>query len=196
MRNPTAFKPHADYVLRAHESYGEMRARLLGQEEKRTEEHFDLKELHDQQHDNDDTPSDSTVVDEAEGSSPKRKNSHLQAASESHGKEGKKDRYTGLNPIERLIKQADDEAKAILAKRRSRESVAHLEEEEDENDPDGNVLNDEDMEADQLSKGIIKKLMTLTIMLEAEARQMLLDCMDKGVARTLLLADRNGKLLP
>jgi potassium channel subfamily K len=39
----------------------------------------------------------------------------------------------------------------------------------------------------------LRRLMELTVRLEAEARHMLLDSMEKGVARTLLLADRNGE---
>lgn len=39
---------------------------------------------------------------------------------------------------------------------------------------------------------LVQQLMERVIRLEAEARQLLLDSMDHGVARTLLLADRNG----
>ena len=45
----------------------------------------------------------------------------------------------------------------------------------------------------KLELDLLKQLMNRTIQLEAEARQMLLDSMDGGVARTLLLADRNGE---
>jgi potassium channel subfamily K len=40
---------------------------------------------------------------------------------------------------------------------------------------------------------LLRQLLELMVRLEAEARQMLLDSMEKGVARTLLLADRNGE---
>jgi potassium channel subfamily K len=44
----------------------------------------------------------------------------------------------------------------------------------------------------KLEVDLLKQLMDLTVQLEAEARQMMLDSMEKGIARTLLLADRNG----
>jgi potassium channel subfamily K len=40
---------------------------------------------------------------------------------------------------------------------------------------------------------LLRQLLELMVRLEAEAPQMLLDSMEKGVARTLLLADRNGE---
>ncbi|GFZ44870.1 hypothetical protein JCM24511_02596 [Saitozyma sp. JCM 24511] len=49
----------------------------------------------------------------------------------------------------------------------------------------------EDEDVRKLELHLLRRLVELTVRLEAEARQMLLDSMDKGVARTLLLADRN-----
>ncbi|WVQ98939.1 hypothetical protein IAU59_006071 [Kwoniella sp. CBS 9459] len=46
----------------------------------------------------------------------------------------------------------------------------------------------------QLELDLLRQLLKRTIQLEAEARQMLLDSMDHGVARTLLLADRNVQI--
>lgn len=43
-----------------------------------------------------------------------------------------------------------------------------------------------------LEQDLVKQLMDLVIKLEAESRDLLLASMNQGVARTLLLADRNG----
>ncbi|RSH94166.1 hypothetical protein EHS25_003969 [Saitozyma podzolica] len=50
---------------------------------------------------------------------------------------------------------------------------------------------EEDQDVRELEMYLLRQLMELMVRLEAEARQMLLDSMEKGVARTLLLADRN-----
>lgn len=48
-----------------------------------------------------------------------------------------------------------------------------------------------------IQRQLLEQLMDRVICLEAEARQMLLDSMENGIARTLLLADRNGaSILP
>ena len=51
---------------------------------------------------------------------------------------------------------------------------------------------DEKNSKKDLELDLLRQLLERTIQLEAEARQMLLDSMDKGIARMLLLADRNG----
>lgn len=45
----------------------------------------------------------------------------------------------------------------------------------------------------QLEVDLLKKLLAKTVSFEVEARQMLLDSMEKSVERTILLADRNGE---
>lgn len=45
----------------------------------------------------------------------------------------------------------------------------------------------------QLEVDLLKQLLAKTVSFEVEARQMLLDSMQKGVERTILLADRNGE---
>jgi potassium channel subfamily K len=52
---------------------------------------------------------------------------------------------------------------------------------------------EEDQDVRELEIYLLRQLLELMVRLEAEARQMLLDSMEKGVARTLLLADRNGE---
>ncbi|RSH80075.1 hypothetical protein EHS25_007344 [Saitozyma podzolica] len=52
----------------------------------------------------------------------------------------------------------------------------------------------EDEDVRELELHLLRRFVELTVRLEAEARQMLLDSMDKGVARTLLLADRNVQI--
>lgn len=67
--------------------------------------------------------------------------------------------------------------------------------EEAEEAEDDEEDEEEDDAAHQVELDLLKQLMNRMIQLEAEARQMLLDSMDKGIARTLLLADRNGESL-
>ncbi|GFZ48406.1 hypothetical protein JCM24511_06154 [Saitozyma sp. JCM 24511] len=45
----------------------------------------------------------------------------------------------------------------------------------------------------ELALHLVRRLMELTVRLEAEARQMLLESMDNDIAKTLLIADRNGE---
>jgi potassium channel subfamily K len=77
-------------------------------------------------------------------------------------------------------------------RRDSTESEAELakdnEDEQDEQDED-----QEEEDVRELELHLLRRLIELTIRLEAESRQMLLDSMEKGVPRTLLLADRNGE---
>lgn len=54
----------------------------------------------------------------------------------------------------------------------------------------------EDEDEHQLAVDLIKQLLNRTVQLEAEARQMLLESMPHEIARTLLLADRNGPSPP
>lgn len=60
---------------------------------------------------------------------------------------------------------------------------------------DGDQSSGTEVEKDrrELELDLIKQLMDLTVKLEAEARELLLECMDHGIPRTLLLADRNGE---
>lgn len=66
--------------------------------------------------------------------------------------------------------------------------LAKHSEEEDEQDEE-----QEEEDVRELELHLLRRLIELTIRLEAESRQMLLDSMEKGVPRTLLLADRNGE---
>lgn len=67
-----------------------------------------------------------------------------------------------------------------------RQKLLHLSSSEKE------TLVEEDEEA--VSEGaVIDQLMDLIIRLEVESRDIILGSMEKGVPRTLLLADRNGK---
>ena len=62
------------------------------------------------------------------------------------------------------------------------------------NKQDGQVSNTGQTDEERkFQADLLKQLMNRLVQLEAEARQMLLDSMDVGVARTLLLADRNGE---
>ena len=98
-----------------------------------------------------------------------------------------------FNEAEKMVRSAHDEVEHIIQRRHSRtrsheSGIPHF------HDPDSEkTFIDDEEKAQQLESKLVQRVMQLTIQLEAESRQMLLDSMDKGVARTLLLADRNGE---
>ena len=126
---PDAFKPHSDFVQKAHDSYHEIRQKLLGSPKStagaRALPNLDNEKEHEQ-----------TEVDE------------------------------------KTVQMASDVANRVETD--NGELKGH-----------GEVL---DMEID-----LLKRLMDLTIRLEAEARELLLNTMENGLARTLLMADRNSR---
>jgi len=50
-----------------------------------------------------------------------------------------------------------------------------------------------DGNSETIQSDLLKRLMKLVVQMETEARDLLLDSMDHDIARTLLLADRNGQ---
>jgi potassium channel subfamily K len=72
---------------------------------------------------------------------------------------------------------------------------SHLETQECDDQESGEAKENAKEEAvRELESHLLRKLVELMVRLETEARQMLLDSMEKGLVRTLLLADRNGEL--
>jgi len=192
-RTPEAFAPHSEFVMQARDTYGDMRKQLFSPSPA-----FEQTEDDDNQGDcgqsNDNSRirgDESDPVDErdseetAVASSSKR---HKSSQSESSSKSRKP--------------QSQDNGSA-----RSNEP-GHLKEGENriqddfdriQDDPESKGKRTEDVEGgktdeadQQLEVDLLKQLMDRMVQLEAEARQMLLDAMEEGVARTLLLADRNG----
>ena len=101
--------------------------------------------------------------------------------------------HAPLTEVEETVQHAHQRVEGIIQRRKSRESERHLHLSDAASERE--MINDE-QQAQELESELVKTVMQLIIQLEAEARQMLLDSMDKGVARTLLLADRNGELAP
>lgn len=189
-RDPDAFKPHSDYVRSAHESYGPMRKRLLG-----------------------DNPLPYTDEDSA---NTDEKESEMQVSTEDSEEtlaEGQGDGLGKRSEGEKGGQKQSGGDRIKSAQRKGRQD-----EDDNFNTNQDNIASDvERIEGSQASssprggakrnghggKGdrggehalevdLFKQLMDLTVQLEAEARQMMLDSMEKGIARTLLLADRNG----
>ncbi|WRT67322.1 uncharacterized protein IL334_004292 [Kwoniella shivajii] len=231
-RSPEAFAPHAEVVLKYHETYDQARKSLLKGDAASTD--------HDSEQDEE---KDHTKGD-GSGTSIDRSEEHLEksqissSTSESDNEEdlsgntmtGKK-RHAGHRGHGRLG-SADKALRKDYA--HARDTIEHREDEakkwekvkiEHENHDDDISESDQKDQSTQSSPGkgksskrspknrdmikeevdddtdepeernleidLLKQLMRKTIQLEAEARQMLLDSMDKSVARTLLLADRN-----
>ncbi|WWC60913.1 uncharacterized protein I303_103489 [Kwoniella dejecticola CBS 10117] len=255
-KSPEAFAPHADFVLRYHESYDEMRKRLLKEEEEDEEEDEDeasrqvgrngnnleedaepkddegiAKELTSQEDSNamydkgeaapeqEDDPSNFTYTGRKKSSrahldtaEKQLKNDYTRAKSiiEEREEEGKSweraeiEHQKAAEEDEEAADRSTSPTAKSSGRRRKRQDTertyvaeseagqsdtakAHL---QDRQDP--NCQSDElEDEQRKLEIDLLKQLMRKTIQLEAEARQMLLDSMDKSVARTLLLADRN-----
>jgi potassium channel subfamily K len=64
----------------------------------------------------------------------------------------------------------------------------------DDQQTGGEKENAEEEGVRELESRLLRKLVELMVRLETKARQMLLDSMESGLVRTLLLADRNGEL--
>jgi len=133
---PDVFQTHTDYIVKAHETYKDMRDRLLG-------------------HVDDDTK---------------------RSSGDSKAQDTTEDVQEELNDAEQRVVREYNAVESIV-KRRGRS--------------DGVPGDEHDERALELD--LVKQLMDLTVRLEAEAREMLLDSMEHGIARTLLLADRNGR---
>lgn len=100
---------------------------------------------------------------------------------------------TGTEETEEEAKQERDE-RQISQRYDAAEALAERDMGDDSNgdQPPGSRT----FERRELELGLIRQLMDLTVRLEAEARELLLECMEHSIARTLLLADRNGRSGP
>ncbi|ORX33742.1 hypothetical protein BD324DRAFT_653796 [Kockovaella imperatae] len=245
-RNPQAFMAHSDFILHAHESYAEMRVRLLGEKieaEKVDPTYHERKSRMMGQASSESEPpsaessSSQTVVTASEADTRKQRphikteglgavsspmipvmkaHARHQTKHTDNGKRKQLDHHTSapllhpgswrdimkeekdrieehwpdkpLNEIENMVQKAHRDVEAIISSRNSRpSSFQRIGSDPKEEEA---YLKDE-AKAQELETEMLKKLMKLVIQLEAEARQMLLDSMEKGVARMLLRADRN-----
>ncbi|CAD6573140.1 MAG: hypothetical protein TREMPRED_000733 [Tremellales sp. Tagirdzhanova-0007] len=206
-RSPDAFSPHSEYVIQARESYGRKRTQNSedddvdstsssafpraseGEDAKRSEKSDGEETFNEKttmtgrgktnvstEGDDEQEPAESRPGADTSGqwddSNEPQSQQYTESARDSE--EGHLD--AGDKKVE---KDSDDLVSAKKAK-----SEAHGR---------GSNTGQTDEER-KLELDLLKQLMNRTIQLEAEARQMLLDSMDGGVARTLLLADRNVQI--
>ncbi|ORY28329.1 hypothetical protein BCR39DRAFT_535524 [Naematelia encephala] len=248
-KDPDAFMPHADFILRAHESYADVRKRLLGDDAAIPQ----LSGGGDPNHqEGDEDGSDATAVQDGEApkatqdgeaSTPDQDGAASTAVQDGEtsttmadgaeegsdptaDQDGEAPTAVQDEEASSAIQDEDTSTAVLEGKRKSTEDgtdrsireAKEREEEEEEDDlneservlrndyrrvqgvlkqrkPAGDDMDEEeakkDTEEHKVEIDLLKQLMDRTVRLEAEARQMLLDSMDKGIARTLLLADRN-----
>ncbi|OCF71649.1 hypothetical protein I204_07709 [Kwoniella mangroviensis CBS 8886] len=211
-RRPEAFAPHADLLLRYHESYDRMRGKSPSDENPVSGQTRAGEEVGVHQDDRDakkngedgpsQSPSDMTDDEDATNFTVtgrrKDQSQHLEHAEEElrddcdRAKEIIDKREEEARDWERnKVEQQESPITTESNHKRQREDTAKtLVEHEVISKSSPNSEQDETGER-QLEIDLLKQLLRKIIQLEAEARQMLLDSMDKGVARTLLLADRN-----
>ncbi|WWD01178.1 hypothetical protein V866_008118 [Kwoniella sp. B9012] len=214
-RRPEAFAPHADLTLRYHESYDQMKgksssdehpvprqAQTDGEDGEDGHEHPDTDSKRNDEDNHGESPSDMTDDEDPTNFTvtgrKKDPSQHLE-----HAEEELRDDYDRAKD---MIDEREKEAKVwerdkveqhespmtmkSKDKRQREDTAKTLVEHEEVPKMDPTSERDEADEK-QLEIDLLKQLLRKTIQFEAEARQMLLDSMDKSVARTLLLADRN-----
>ena len=201
-RTPEAFAPHSDYVLYARESYGDKRTKALGDDIETSPRQSDSKGVcgdgvqEGRRTKEDDVDADPAEADKEEDGSEeednaiKSSNGNRKVRSDSRDESVRSDRRSkDVSTRSKEMGDMDDGKEEIKDDvDRVNKTVNRDRMTEDGNDREsGNSDDDKKLEAD-----LLKHLMSRIIQLEAEARQMLLDSMDDRIARTLLLADRNG----
>ncbi|KAK8869612.1 hypothetical protein IAR55_000179 [Kwoniella newhampshirensis] len=201
-RTPEAFAPHADFVLRYHESYADLRKRLMGPD---VEHPADQGETADSIAERRPTGDDSSDENEGEvrhkvreRSEDGRRSDQTAVDRDTRGKsqddrsdlDGEKEAPDGQATTlgEKEIEEDYSKVKDIMQEKEGKFAGGDHQTKAFESQDDA----EEDERHLQID--LLKQLMNRTIRLEAEARQMMLDSMDKGVARTLLLADRNVQI--
>lgn len=215
-RTPEAFAPHTDFILEARESYSDMRKRLQGEiNDTEGDQAGNDEKKGKGESDEADCPADSGNGDDAGGSQGDGND-----PDEGEGEQDSEDATTASSPKEEGLARSDTEDNAIQALHPDDQETGEEEHTADSKSAERNVKddidrvrklrdkrgqtaktgdgkhNEEDAEANQLQVDILKQLLDRMIQLEAEARQLLLDSMGEGIARTLLLADRNGEQTP
>jgi potassium channel subfamily K len=147
-------------VIKANESYGEMRQRLMRKMENEKQ-------------------ADSTNADLGTDTEGIQEELH----------EAEKRMLSEYNEAERIAKLRDAEAQRHKQQRQPSDSSGdtHM-------GSEGSAETSQaEKAAHNLEGDLLKQLLELVIKLEAESRDLLLESMDHSIARTLLLADRNGK---
>nr|XP_019042442.1 hypothetical protein I302_09048 [Kwoniella bestiolae CBS 10118]OCF21372.1 hypothetical protein I302_09048 [Kwoniella bestiolae CBS 10118] len=187
-RRPEAFAPHSDLTLRYHESYDQMRAKSssskIADAGKAEDDQDDLED-----EDNDDRAVEKSDHDHDQMQSPTTMNDTAEDDDEDLSEltlTGRRRKNPKQPPG-----HIENELKEDCREDTGRTLVAHDGDDHQEAPNSEKKFGNIDEDQRKLEIDMLRLLLKKTVQLEAEARQMLLDSMDKSVARTLLLADRN-----
>ncbi|KIR71224.1 potassium channel protein [Cryptococcus deuterogattii CA1014] len=195
-RSPEAFAPHVDYIDRYHKSYADLRDKLL--------QGNIASEGRDARGENEDDASEGEDNEAGVGAGAETESEAEAANERDASNESKRDlreegstqvdvHSTEESGIDEVIDQFREMEKEDLnedARREEDEQSSHPAVVESESG-DRFIISKEER---QLEVDLLKQLLAKTVSFEVEARQMLLDSMQKGVERTILLADRNVQI--
>jgi potassium channel subfamily K len=187
--HPEAFKPHSDFVRKAHEMYGRSRKAVVGDNpepapvtgDKEGSDSVDTAvegDKEDVRHEEGGTGS----VDDDQSDGVEAGDRRDEGGIKRKHRQGRKDEDDQFATNQRRISQ---DFRSMEGSSRGCGGGSGGSDRQDESEK-------ETKRHHRVQVDMMKQLMDLTVQLEAEARQMMLDSMDKGIARTLLLADRNG----
>ncbi|ODN83387.1 hypothetical protein L202_01531 [Cryptococcus amylolentus CBS 6039] len=184
-RAPEAFAPHADFVAKYHQSYSDLREKILGGGG-----------------DGEDGESKSARHDGEVGSGRARVSDDAGASNTLADEDGGGEADDEVDDdLQRLAKDGLEVKTRAMSATSKNNSV--------QSNGDGNGRANVGAQVAQTSSGddivmtraerelevdLLKQLLTRVVRFEVGARQMLLDSMDKSVERTLLLADRNVQI--
>lgn len=203
-RSPDAFAPHMDYIARYHKSYADLRDKIL-QGNIASDGHDGGRENENDNSEGEDNEAGARAEAEAEerrGNASNESERDLQnEGSTKVNVQGAEEK--GLDEVTDQIREMEKEDLKEDARREEGESSSHgLNSDNDRTEQSTYpaVAESESgshfiisKEERQLEVDLLKQLLAKTVSFEVEARQMLLDSMEKSVERTILLADRNGE---
>ncbi|KIR32897.1 potassium channel protein [Cryptococcus deuterogattii MMRL2647] len=195
-RSPEAFAPHVDYIDRYHKSYADLRDKLLQGNiasegrDARGENEDDASEGEDNEAGagaGGETESEAKAANERDASSESKRDLQEEGSTQVdvHSTE-----ESGIDEVIDQFREMEKEDLKEDARREEDEQSSHPAVVESESG-DRFIISKEER---QLEVDLLKQLLAKTVSFEVEARQMLLDSMQKGVERTILLADRNVQI--
>lgn len=190
-RSPEAFAPHMDHIDRYHKSYADLRDKVLqgnigsdGRDDGRENGSDNSKGEH----------SEVGARAEAEAEAERGGNASNESKRDLQEEGSTKVNIQGAeeNGLDETIDQFREMEKEDLEEdtQREKEQSTHPAVAESESGSHFIISKEER----QLEVDLLKKLLAKTVSFEVEARQMLLDSMEKSVERTILLADRNVQI--
>lgn len=207
-RSPDAFAPHMDYIARYHKSYADLRDKIL-QGNIASDGHDGGRENENDNSEGEDNEAGARAEAEAEAEAEERRGNASNESERDLQNEGSTKvnvqgaEEKGLDEVTDQIREMEKEDLKEDARREEGESSSHgLNSDNDRTEQSTYpaVAESESgshfiisKEERQLEVDLLKQLLAKTVSFEVEARQMLLDSMEKSVERTILLADRNGE---